>query len=561
MKLHISVKKILFLAGFAALFFVAPANHAYAANVGDSTTFNIEEKFDTLSRSQIQASLVKISPNLYFYVDRAWWDTQDQTKKNEILAGFDVLSSEFDANIYPKLTSLFGSEWRSGIDNDPKITILFHTMKEGSAGYFRSADEYDRLQVPASNQREMFYLTISKITDPQLKMLAAHEFTHLIEFNQKNRLQGLQEEVWLNEARADFASTILGYDDSYVGSNLQGRVRDFLQAPSDSLTEWRETKYDYAAVNVFMHYLVDHYGVEILANSLKSKSVGIASIDDALAKAGYKENFAQIFTNWTIATILNDCNQDLAYCYFNSNLGSLRISPSLNFLPLSGSSSLSVTNVIKNWSANWQKIIGGSGDLKVEFAGLAGNKFQVPYIIFDKENHYSVKFLALDAKGKGVIDIPNFGSTYNSLVIIPSLEAQFTGFDTLELSYPYTFTASIAGTVSQDDPVLVQQLLAKIESLKKQIADLQNGGGPQPGAACGIFNVNLYVGISNNAGVACLQTFLKSQGVAIYPEGLVTGNFGALTKGAVIRFQKQWAIPATGFVGPLTRAKINGIGK
>lgn len=57
--------------------------------------------------------------------------------------------------------------------------------------------------------------------------------------------------------------------------------------------------------------------------------------------------------------------------------------------------------------------------------------------------------------------------------------------------------------------------------------------------------------------VSCLQQFLKNQGAAIYPEGLVTGNFGNLTKQAVIRFQGKYGILQTGFVGPLTRAKIN----
>src|SRR5438477_12498789 len=103
----------------------------------------------------------------------------------------------------------------------------------------------------------MLYMPIMQIDSPQLKVFLAHEFVHLIVFNQKDRLQGVSEEVWLSEARSDYASTILGYDNTYEGSNLQRRVSDFLGQPNNSLTEWQGTKYDYAVETLFIHYLAD----------------------------------------------------------------------------------------------------------------------------------------------------------------------------------------------------------------------------------------------------------------------------------------------------------------
>jgi len=70
----------------------------------------------------------------------------------------------------------------------------------------------------------------------------------------------------------------------------------------------------------------------------------------------------------------------------------------------------------------------------------------------------------------------------------------------------------------------------------------------------------------NDPQVRCLQEFLKSQGKDIYPEGLVTGNFLTLTKQAVMRFQEKYKDEIleplgltypTGFVGPMTRRKVN----
>ncbi|OGZ67017.1 MAG: hypothetical protein A3D34_01320 [Candidatus Staskawiczbacteria bacterium RIFCSPHIGHO2_02_FULL_33_16] len=542
---------------------------AKAVAVGDFVNFQVDEEFEKDANSQVQAVLIKTSPNLYFYIEKKWWDAQVLAKQDEILTNLNSLSLEFDNNIYPTLTSVFGTEWKPGVDGDNKITILLHSMKEGIGGYFRSTDEYLKLQVPNSNEKEMIYLPISQIENNyKLKIFLAHEFVHLITFNQKDRILGVSEEVWLNEARAEYAITVLGYNNSYIGSNLQLRVKDFLEKPSDSVVEWQNGKYDYAVINLFMNYLVDHYGINILQDSLKSKLVGIPSINEVLQKNGYQEDFAQIFTEWTITLIVNDCQINLKYCYLNNSLDNLKINPTLIFLPISGDSSLSVTNVTKNWSGNWQKIIGGSGDLKLKFSSLLGLDFKVPYIIFDKSNNYTINFLNLDKNQEGEINIEDFGSKYNSLIIIPSLQTKISKFNGFESTYPYTFIVSITGAVQDSDQALIQSLLDQIDSLKKQIAAIlaSNGTSRNDDISCTALNNNLYFGISNSSAVTCLQQFLKTQGQDIYPEGLVTGVFGNLTKSAVIRFQEKYYVQiliplgltkGTGFVGSSTRLRIN----
>ncbi len=68
--------------------------------------------------------------------------------------------------------------------------------------------------------------------------------------------------------------------------------------------------------------------------------------------------------------------------------------------------------------------------------------------------------------------------------------------------------------------------------------------------------------------VKCLQEFLKKQGAEIYPEGIISGWFGPLTKQAVIRFQEKYLkeilIPwgfqqGTGYVAQTTTAQIRKI--
>ncbi|MEK7109154.1 MAG: peptidoglycan-binding protein, partial [Patescibacteria group bacterium] len=55
--------------------------------------------------------------------------------------------------------------------------------------------------------------------------------------------------------------------------------------------------------------------------------------------------------------------------------------------------------------------------------------------------------------------------------------------------------------------------------------------------------------------VEILQTLLASDS-DIYPEGLITGYFGALTSSAVRRFQARHGIEQLGIVGPKTREKL-----
>ena len=178
----------------------------------------------------------------------------------------------------------------------------------------------------------------------------------------------------------------------------------------------------------------------------------------------------------------------------------------------------------------------------------------MPYILTDKGNNQSVTFLEFDKNKTGEINIEDFNNQYSSLVVVSSLQNNTSGFNGSELTHSYILAVS-NNQNRQDDIDVMQKLLAQIELLKKQIADLQNNSGNN--ALCLALNSNLYRGISNRSAVSCLQQFLKSQGSDIYPEGFVTGFFGNLTKTAVINFQKKYNILQTGFVGILTREKIN----
>jgi len=569
------IKILLFVFAFIAFGF-GNVLVAKAFSEGELRKFYVDSSYDLYGRKEIESSLIRTTNNLYFYVEKAWWDSRSQDEQNRARVTFFDLGEEFKNKIYPVLTSNFGQEWKPGIDGDERITVLLHPLGTDRAGYFRINDEYSKFQTYDSNEREMIYLSSEFIANPLIKSFLAHEFVHLITFNQKERLRGAREEIWLNEARAEYVSTLLGYDDQYQGSNLEKRVKVFLENPSFSLTEWQGALADYGVLNLFTQYLVDHYGIAVLRDSLYSSETGIASLNYALRKNGFQEDFSQIFTNWTITVLVNDCSLGNKYCYQNQNLKNLRIVPESNFLPMATEISLSVYSQVKDWSAKWQRIFGGKGNLTLTFNGNSRAKFRVPYVLCDYSEKCLVKFFNLDEKQKGEIIISEFGSKYSSLTMIPSVQQKLSGFSNNEPVYPFSWDARTKESLKGDEE-LIKELLLQTSFLKAEISRVQAainailasrgqteiGTGP---ISCQSFENNLYYGMSNNLEVRCLQQFLKDQGLEIYPEGLITGNFLSLTQQAVIRFQEKYASEilapigfekGTGYFGTLSRQKAD----
>ncbi|MBI2042154.1 MAG: hypothetical protein HYT21_00140 [Candidatus Nealsonbacteria bacterium] len=577
------IKKEIFPIVILILLFLPLITLAQGA-IGESAVFNVEPSYDFYKRSEISATLIKMSPTLYIYAESAWWNGLDAQAKQTIEESLDSISEEFEDNIYPSLTNLFGQEWKPGIDKDTRITLLIHQMPEQHGGYTNTADEYPRVQVPKSNEREMIYLNAQYISSAARgKIFLSHELVHLITFNQKERANGVTEDVWLNEARAEYAATILGYDDEYGGSNLADRAKKFINKPADSLTEWQETQYDYGVTNLFVQYLVDHYGRDILVDSLRSKKTGIASINEALLNKGFSEDFSEVFNNWAIAVLVNDCSLSDKYCYFNKNLQDFRITPLMNYLPLNGESTLSVTNSTKDWAGNWHRFVGGGDMLELEFRSLGQANFEVPYVVKSNNGNYSVNRLKIDKNGIGKINLNDFGQKYTWLTILPIAKNKVANFNSLESARFFFWSAStleegeeqvdvslpsippltkpIAQMSRAEIEARISQLLSIVMQLQSILNTLQGGQ-----ASCIMIDQELYLGMENNAQVRCLQEFLKGQGTDIYPEGLITGNFYTLTQQAVIRFQQKYAAEilsplgltrGTGYVGSSTLAKIN----
>ncbi len=439
---------LLYLAIFMAGFFWCQP--ALAFKLGENQLFSVDAAYDFSDRTQVRATLLQVGDHALFYTADDWWSSLGPVDRESANAAILNLAVEFDKTIYPRLTQVYGSEWSPGIDNDSRIVILITKIKKGTGGYFNSIDEYPKAQISSSNERETIYLNSAYLSLPSAKGFLAHEFQHMINFYQKEKLRNSLEEIWLNEARSEYASTLCGYDSLYQGSNLERRVKDFLRYPTDSLTEWQNEPADYAAVNLFMQYLVSRYGEQILTKTMRTEAVGIESINQALASAGFVERFNEIFYNWTIANFVNDCQlgEGQKYCYLNSRLTYelFHLRPQMsNFLAIQEGTEFSFADSLKDWSGRWYEILPmGSGlNLVMNFQGDSNSNFQAALLVFDLNGSKSLRFLRFDsAQAAGVI-VPDFGNQVAGAVLILFNQTKQAGFTANDPTYQFSYNAKI----------------------------------------------------------------------------------------------------------------------
>ena len=253
----------------------------------------------------VTASLVGEGTHCLIYLEQG--QSVDQDTINEII-------NQFDNSIYPSEISTFGEEPNPGIDGNTKIFILLLDIRDGYtpgstgyiAGYFNPLDEYDISTSSNSNQKELFSMDIKPgIPGDNIFMRTlAHEFQHLINWNQKTNLRGVNEETWLDEAMSEIAPVFCSYGPDY------DRVISFQYQPWDSLVRWGSTFYDYATVYMWAQYMKDRItntdsnGHNLFWHINHTANVGINAVNTALNAINYGKDFTAIFRDWSIANYL-----------------------------------------------------------------------------------------------------------------------------------------------------------------------------------------------------------------------------------------------------------------
>src|SRR3990167_4606873 len=441
---------IVYITLFSALFLilVLNVNPAYAA-----TQFFVDPAYDKLHRSSIGASQLYSGNKVEFYIEDSYLSTLGGFSRDRLDEDIEALSDTFDNQIYNTLTRTFGLEWTPGIDNNPKLTVLLVQMKEGIGGFFRVEDELALKNALNSNEREMVYLNIDYIKEHQrIASFLAHEFQHVINFNQKNRLRQIADELWFNEMLSEIAPTIAGLDAEYSGSNVEARVGQFLSAPTDPLMLWEGKSEDYGIVNIFAQYMYGRYGSQFFTLLEQTSKTGEDAINEALTAMGKQERFLDIFKNWVVTVMLNNCNviPQNTYCYQNPNLSADNLKIRFN-LDMGSGDEFSNTDSVYPWQGQWfryERVLEDTRPLDhifiLEFSVLENVEFLVPYVVFPKTGSPQIFFASFQNKNAKFF-VEDFGYKINKVVIMPMVVSS-------ELNNPRVFVikAHVSETIPQD---------------------------------------------------------------------------------------------------------------
>jgi len=237
--------------------------------------------------------------------EHAYWVFDDAVDVDA--AALDDAVQEFETNVWPAVTGLFGDIWTPGADGDPRLVILHSSLRAGVGGYYSSADEYPRSVQPLSNERKMLYVNpLDLPLDSQgYPAVLAHELQHAVHW-----AVDPGEETWLNEGLSELAMARTGF--------RAANVRSYLRQPATSLTGWpADVKLagpHYGASTLFVEYLVTHYGGDdTIPRLLQEPADGLDGVDAYLEGLGFDESALDVFADWLVANYLDDVSERYSY--------------------------------------------------------------------------------------------------------------------------------------------------------------------------------------------------------------------------------------------------------
>jgi hypothetical protein len=251
-----------------------------------------------------------------------------KTDRKITAAQAQTLADKFDL-LYGPETNLLGYEYGGGPggdggkDGDTRIQILIYDLlneddsPSNAAGFFWAKDFYSAGS-NGSNQAEMFYLD-TDIVDGRMDYACsalAHEFQHMINWNEKTVKHGKSPAAWYNEMLSEMAEDALASFINLSTTNAEHpvntRIPRFLVSYSDiGITDWNDLGSEaYAKAYAFGAYLMRNLGgPALLGEILRNDAVDVDSLTKALAVKSPGMDFEQAVTRFGEALMFSGAHK------------------------------------------------------------------------------------------------------------------------------------------------------------------------------------------------------------------------------------------------------------
>ena len=252
--------------------------------VGDRRAFRFTAEGRVPSQS-VQATVAAVNDLVVAWIQDDLREDDDNIDPGRMQAIIDQFAED-----YPLVVETFGAP--SDVDGDGRVAVLVtHLMQDvGAGGQFRASSLVPRRAGGDGNVTDLLW-TNPLVPEESYRSLLAHEFQHLINFNQHVLVrQGISEESWLNEGLSHLAEDLV---DEPPNDNYQ-LVRTFLGDPgSVGLSRGMLTLATRGAAYLFVRSLVDLLGEGVLLRLVQTDRVGRGNIEAATG-----ESFADLMARW-----------------------------------------------------------------------------------------------------------------------------------------------------------------------------------------------------------------------------------------------------------------------
>jgi hypothetical protein len=323
------------------------ARKAASFQIGSTRSFAFDE-FGDVSAQTVTATLVATSSRAEAWVD----NNTSAITTAQVQAQID----QFSTSTYPIVTSVFGDP--SDVDGDGKVLFLYTELVDqvgGVAGFYRSKSLFSTSDGGDGNQADMMYIGLDH-GDSFFESLLAHEFQHLISYNQHVLVHDGPSEISpINEAMSHVAEDLV---DQHTQGGNPDNVRTYTETPA-SYSILAESAHDSGVrgtAYTFARSMMESFGDNVPTQLVQTSQSGIENVETVSGQT-FEEVYETYLARMFLAGSGLNSSYEFSYPFFSDPVTGGRSIPVPDEHALNPNA-LSVSGLTKAYAASSIRLMG-----------------------------------------------------------------------------------------------------------------------------------------------------------------------------------------------------------